>query len=386
MMSPTRNTGGRRLTHVESAPPAATIESTKTCGPQQGAALMKRTTKYVAFDVHQATTVASVREVSGRVIARSVLPTDSGALTEFVRGMRGARHVTFEEGTQAQWLYELLAPLVDRVIVCNRRGAPRQGNKGDQVDADHLSEQLRRGALRAVYHGSADRATLKELTRTYRNLVEDATRVMLRLKALFRARRSTTPAPARAGSRSCSRAGRASGPKRALRRARPPAAAPPQGEGGHGHGGAAGSGVARAADHPVFGTGPGRRAAGHDADAVAVSDQTTPVGLRGAGRGDPLQCRLYAPRRRARAAATRPDDPRAESEPQSRAQGCLQRCGDGRHGAARPLQDFYHGVLARGTREELARLTLTRKLAALTLRLWKKGERYDPTKLTTPAR
>src|SRR5207249_3437233 len=149
---------------------------------------MKRTTKYVAFDVHQATTVASVREESGRVIARSVLPTDSGALTEFVRGMRGARHVTFEEGTQAQWLYELLAPLGDRVIVCDRRGAPRRGTKGDQVDADQLSEQLRRGALRAVYHGSADRVTLKELTRTYRNLVEDATRVMLRLKALFRAR------------------------------------------------------------------------------------------------------------------------------------------------------------------------------------------------------
>ena len=37
---------------------------------------MKRTTKYVALDVHQATTVASVREESGRVIARSVLPTD----------------------------------------------------------------------------------------------------------------------------------------------------------------------------------------------------------------------------------------------------------------------------------------------------------------------
>jgi hypothetical protein len=40
---------------------------------------MKRTTKYVALDVHQATTVASVREDSGRVIARSVLPTDGGA-------------------------------------------------------------------------------------------------------------------------------------------------------------------------------------------------------------------------------------------------------------------------------------------------------------------
>src|SRR5947207_15374528 len=112
------------------------MEATKTRGPQQGAALMKRTTKYVALDVHQATTVASVREESGRVIARSVLPTDSGALTEFVRGRRGTRHVTFEEGTQAQWLYELLAPLVDPVGVCDRRGAPRQGNKGDEVDAD----------------------------------------------------------------------------------------------------------------------------------------------------------------------------------------------------------------------------------------------------------
>src|SRR6266581_7622818 len=177
-----------RLTHVESAPLAVTMESTKTRGPQQGAALMKRTTKYVALDVHQATTSASVREESGRVIARSVLPTDGGAITEFVRGMRGAVHVALEEGTQAQWLRDLLAPLVDRVVVCDRRGAPRQGNKGDHVDADQLSELLRRGGLRAVYHGSAHRAVLKELTRTYRNLVEDSTRVMLRLKALFRAR------------------------------------------------------------------------------------------------------------------------------------------------------------------------------------------------------
>src|SRR6266568_3290955 len=105
------------LTHVESTPLAVTMESTKTRGPQQGAALMKRTTKYVALDVHQATTSASVREESGRVIARSVLPTDGAAITEFVRGMRGAVHVALEEGTQAQWLHDLLAPLVDRKSV-----------------------------------------------------------------------------------------------------------------------------------------------------------------------------------------------------------------------------------------------------------------------------
>jgi transposase len=51
-----------------------------------------------------------------------------------------------------------------------------------------------------------------------------------------------------------------------------------------------------------------------------------------------------------------------------------------------PLQDFYRGLMARGMRPELARVTLTRKLAALTLRLWKTGEPYDATKLTVAAR
>ena len=119
---------------------------------------MKRSTKHVALDVHQATTLASVREDSGRVIARSILPTEAPALVEFFRGMRGTIHVAFEEGTQAQWLHELLAPRVDRVVVCDRRGERGPGNKGDQVDADALSERLRRGSLRAVYHGSAHRA------------------------------------------------------------------------------------------------------------------------------------------------------------------------------------------------------------------------------------
>ncbi len=97
---------------------------------------MKRTTKYVGLDVHQATTVASVREESGCVIARSILPTEEGALLEFFGGMRGSVHVAFEEGTQAQWLHDLLSPRVHRVVVCDRRGEKKHGNKGDVVDAD----------------------------------------------------------------------------------------------------------------------------------------------------------------------------------------------------------------------------------------------------------
>jgi hypothetical protein len=59
---------------------------------------MKRSTKYVALDGHQATTVASVREESGRVIVRTIVPTEAAALLALFRGMRGAIHVAFEGG------------------------------------------------------------------------------------------------------------------------------------------------------------------------------------------------------------------------------------------------------------------------------------------------
>jgi len=128
---------------------------------------MKRTTKYVALDVHQAMTVASVREGNGRILARSIIPTEDEAILEFLRGMRGSIYVTFEEGTQAQWLYDLLVNRVDRILVCDRRGEDRHGSKGDQGDADHLSELLRLGSLRDVYHGSPHLFAPKRLTDAY---------------------------------------------------------------------------------------------------------------------------------------------------------------------------------------------------------------------------
>jgi transposase len=50
------------------------------------------------------------------------------------------------------------------------------------------------------------------------------------------------------------------------------------------------------------------------------------------------------------------------------------------------LQDLYHDMIERGMREELARVTLARKLAAVTLHVWKTGEPYNPTKLTKQVR
>ncbi len=44
---------------------------------------------------------------------------------------------------------------------------------------------------------------------------------------------------------------------------------------------------------------------------------------------------------------------------------------------AGPFQEFYDALVAKGIRPEMARLTLARKMAAITLIVWKKGVRFD---------
>jgi len=50
-----------------------------------------------------------------------------------------------------------------------------------------------------------------------------------------------------------------------------------------------------------------------------------------------------------------------------------------------PFQDYYQTALAKGMKPTMARLTLARKIAAITLTLWKKGESFDAEKLKPQA-
>lgn len=144
--------------------------------------------KYVTFDVHQATISAAVLDLSGRLIAQSVFQTEASAIRAFLRGLSGSVHLTFEEGTQAQWLFEITQPLVSELIVCNAREnhSMKRGNKSDQKDALQLATLLRAGLLKSVYHGTQQAQTLKHLAHNYDALTEDTTRTMNRLKAVFR--------------------------------------------------------------------------------------------------------------------------------------------------------------------------------------------------------
>jgi len=143
--------------------------------------------KYIGLDVHQASIVAVVLNGDGPRIMESVLETKAATVLDFLGGLSGTVHVTFEEGVLSHGLYHLIKGHVARVIVCDPRQNKRleAGNKGDRPDARKRADRLRAGRVRPIGHDEHGMRTRKERARRYQSLVVDSTRVKNRLKAIF---------------------------------------------------------------------------------------------------------------------------------------------------------------------------------------------------------
>jgi transposase len=149
---------------------------------------MTISTKYIGLDVHKESISIAVRNAAGKIVMESLIETKASMILQFIDGLRGDLHVTFEEGTSAAWLYDLLKPHVTRVLVCDPRKnkSMREGNQSDKIDARRLAELLRLNHLTPVYHGEHGLRTLKELVRSYLTVTKDLARVMTRVKAIYR--------------------------------------------------------------------------------------------------------------------------------------------------------------------------------------------------------
>ena len=66
--------------------------------------------KYIGMDVHAATISAAVKNAEGKLLMECVLETKATTILEFIQGLRGTLALTFEEGTLATWLHDLLKP------------------------------------------------------------------------------------------------------------------------------------------------------------------------------------------------------------------------------------------------------------------------------------
>ena len=145
-------------------------------------------TKYIGMDVHRESISIAVLNSAGKIVLECVVETKASIILQFIDGLRGELHVTFEEGTWAAWLYDLLKPHVTKLAVCDPRknASMKQGNKSDKIDARQLAELLRLDHLSPVYHGEHGLRSLKELVRSYLTITKDVGRVMSRVKAIYR--------------------------------------------------------------------------------------------------------------------------------------------------------------------------------------------------------
>jgi transposase len=143
--------------------------------------------RYIGLDAHASSSTVATVGPSGRRLHSQVVETHAGALIRVLRGIPGTRHLCLEEGTHASWLYEVLSPHVEEIVVAGVRES--RGPKSDKLDAFGLAEQLRIGATRRkVYKKRGEFGALRHRAKACTLLVADSVRVQNLIKSLFRSR------------------------------------------------------------------------------------------------------------------------------------------------------------------------------------------------------
>jgi len=290
----------------------------------------------------------------------SVVETSAATDLDFLNSLRGPVEVTFEEGTHAAWLYDVLKQTKAQVIVCDPRKNRllQDGNKSDKVDARKLAQLLRAGLLSPVYHGEHGTRDLKELVRSYEYLVEDSTRTMNRIKALYRSRAIPcagtdvykpqrreqwlaklpgTGARARA-ERLYSELDHLAGLRREARKAL----------------------IAECRRHPASKVLLKVPTLGIVRIARLIAAVITPHRFR-------TKCQFWS------YCGLTASHNRTLKYVFKSAALTASRC--------EPFKSWHGELLARGLRPELARVTVARRIAAITLAVWKRGEAFDAGKL-----
>lgn len=147
--------------------------------------------RYIGLDVHAQSCTMAVLGPSGKRLKVQVVETNGRTLVDAIKGVAGQRRVCLEEGTQSAWLHEILSPHVAELVVTVPK--ERKGAKDDLRDATELAEQLRIGSLSTrVYKAPKQMAGLKNAVRAYTMATRDVVRVKNRLKSVFRSRGVTT--------------------------------------------------------------------------------------------------------------------------------------------------------------------------------------------------
>ena len=143
--------------------------------------------RYIGLDAHSQSCTLAVMSPTGRRSKELVVETRAKALRDAIRAIAGTKHLCMEEGELSQWLFETLEPDVDELAVI--QPPIKWGNKDDAIDAWDLADRIRTGRLETrVFKFGKELAPLREAVRAHGTLTTDLVRCKNRLRGVFRSR------------------------------------------------------------------------------------------------------------------------------------------------------------------------------------------------------
>ena len=144
---------------------------------------------YIAIDwadINMA--IARITKKSNKITAIDV-PSDIEDFKTYLKNLKGTKILAIEETTNSQWLYTELKEFVDRIFICDpyRNRLLSDGPKTDKIDASKLVQLLKAGLMKEVYHSTDRFLYLRRVVSGYEDLIKAGVRLKNQRSSLLRA-------------------------------------------------------------------------------------------------------------------------------------------------------------------------------------------------------
>jgi len=153
---------------------------------------------FIGLDAHGGFCQLSATNNSGRPIYAGRCSTTIIALRTMLEEVPRPRHLVFEEGPLANWLYRNLVDHVDSLTVAEPRRnrlIACDGDKDDPVDAEKLAHLLRGGYVKSVHQtGTLEETLFKQLVAQYHRHVRRRVAAGLQVTAILKQHGVMAPA------------------------------------------------------------------------------------------------------------------------------------------------------------------------------------------------
>jgi transposase len=144
---------------------------------------------FIGLDTHGSFCVMAVLNSEGKLVREDKCKTAIDTLREMIARVPAPRHLVFEEGPLANWLYRNLVGHVEELTVAEprRNRLLAEGDKDDPVDAAKLSGLLRGGLIKSVHQTDSMEETLfKQLVAQYQQRVRRRVRAGQQVTAILK--------------------------------------------------------------------------------------------------------------------------------------------------------------------------------------------------------